>query len=411
MFVIDLQKEQQKQQLVASKLRQRQDVLTEQKRKLLLERKFYSHVNTKLVELPQDLHVYRGYNGRESEIKLVLTADEMRHARRLGGTYLFSYLFHKYGVIIRKMFTKWRVNIAVDATLLSKMFQMWRGYVSKITLRRLNGLIFIRKTYKLSILWKRIKKQSAFKRIVTFAAWNKEHRKVKLLYNCWKWCTNLNRTLNRDKMVQMNEIHRKYMTLIYFKKIRLLSRRFRALKRAYCRKALNSWVAAAKLDALLDTSNVSAFPLDDYMNNSIVTVTVTTNTSAHTTPVKSVSSTKKETPKHHADCQCVTCCRNKSFLATPTHSVRSTPATFTPKVNKKSITPRTPQSRNTSIRDDRAVSFFDDPAIDVSATSSNMKVTQPATKIRMPKVNASAQEKFLYRLALAKEAEKETKGY
>ncbi len=402
MFVIDLQKEQQKQQLLASRLMQKRDVLAEQKKKLLLERKFYSHVSTALIELPNDLHVYRGYDGRELDRKVVLTAEEKVHARRLGGTYLFSYLFHKYGEIIRNRFIKWRTNITIDANILSKMFYMWRGYVSKITLRRLNGLIFIRKTFKLTIVWKYTKKLSAFKRLVVFSEWNIQRRKIKLLYNCWKSYSNLSRSLNHDKLVEMDKIHKRYLTLTYYKKIILISRRFHALKRIFCRKALTSWVTMAKLDALLDTSNLSAFPLDDFMNNSIVTVTVTTNKSVPTTPVKSVSSARKTTPKHHVDCHCVTCCRNKSLLSTPTPSVRSTPAT-----NKKSVTPR---SRNTSIRDDRAVSFFDDPA-DVSKVSSTISPIQPKSKIRMPKATATAQEKFLYRLALAKEAAKETEGH
>ena len=405
MFVIDLQKEQRKQELWASRLTQKRDVLAEQKKKLLLERKFYSHVKTELVELPSDLHVYRGYDGREGERKIVLTIEEKVHSRRLGGTYLFSYLFHKYGEIIRRKFIKWRTNIAIDANVLSKMFHMWRGYVSKITLRRLNGLIFIRKTYKLSIVWKHIKKLSAFKRLVLCSAWNKQHRRIKLLFNCWKSFSNLSRTSNHDKLEKMDKIHGRHLASMYFKKIMLLSRRFRALNRIHCRKALNSWVTMAKLDALLDSSNVSAFPLDDYMNNSIVTVTVTTGNSAPTTPVKSVSSVKsakKTVPKHHVDCHCVTCCRNKSLLATPTPSARSTPAT-----NKKSVTPL---SRNTSIRDDRAVSFFEDP-VDASKISNNATLTQPKSKLRMPKATATAQEKFLYRLAVAKEAAKETEGH
>ena len=378
MFVIDLQKEQQKQQLLVSKLSQKRDVLAEQKQKLRMERRFYSRVNTALVELPADLHVYRGYDGLELQKKIVLTEDEKVHSRRLGGTYLFSYIYHKYCEIIRNNFLKWRRNIAIDGNLLNKMFHLWRGYVSKITLRRMNGLIFIRKTYKLSIVWKRIKKQSAFQRLVTFAAWNKQHRKVKLLYNCWKWYTNQSHTMNNDKIKQMSVLHARYLTLIYFKKMQLLSRRFHVLKRIFCKKALSSWVAMAKLDALLDTSNLSAFPLDDYMCNTTVTVTVTNNRSAHTTPVKSVS------------------------------SARSTPATFTPKLNKKSVTPRTPLSRNTSIREDRSVSFFDE---DVSKVSHNISASPPPkSSIRIPKSTASAQEKFLYRLALAKEAAKSTEG-
>lgn len=408
MFVIDLQKEQQKQQLLVSKLSQKRDVLAEQKQKLRMERRFYSRVNTALVELPADLHVYRGYDGLESQKKIVLTEDEKVHSRRLGGTYLFSYIYHKYCEIIRNNFLKWRTNVAIDGNLLNKMFHLWRGYVSKITLRRMNGLIFIRKTYKLSIVWKRIKKQSAFQRLVTFAAWNKQHRKVKLLYSCWKWYTNQSHTMNNDKIKQMSVLHARYLTLIYFKKMQLISRRFHVLKRIFCRKVLSSWVAMTKLDALLDTSNLSAFPLDDYMCNTTVTVTVTNNRSAHTTPVKSASSAKKTTPKHHVDCQCVTCCRNKSLIATPTPSARSTPATFTPKVNKKSVTPRTPLSRNTSIREDRSVSFFDE---DVSKVSHNISASPPPkSSIRIPKSTASAQEKFLYRLALAKEAAKGAEG-